>query len=420
MMVKAASGVDVGKLNDAALKRWLRAGVSRDYRDPQFPEIRLRAAAGRTRASVHLVLNENGKTVWQKVGTWPSMCIKTLCADLPVMLAKRNVGGMVTGQFDSVGSLLEWYQEHIANNITYSKSWRSNIKSMIKCHLLPRLADVRLHEVSFIAVDGILVKPMLVEGFAPKYIREVVNKLKAVFAAASKLRLINTNPLAGYRVTYSIKVNDAMDTRLFESDLAELFTRLGAVVMPVQMLFVLMMMFGTRINETRLARWEHFAGDYWVIPASNAKNKEEHRVPMTESAKAFIQHYKCWQLKHVGKRAYLFPGTSGAISIRCAHDWHTQIRFKHFTSHDLRRLFRTIVADLGVDTMIGERLLNHALPVLLRKYVKSTLDKGMSLALEQYHQYLIYRGFSSVAPEILPRSSVKSENGQTLTASGWL
>jgi integrase len=419
-MVKAASGVEVGKLNDAALRRWLRAGVSRDYRDPQFPEIRLRAAAGRTRASVHLVLNENGKTVWQKVGTWPSMCIKTLCADLPVMLAKRNVGGMITGQFDSVGSLLEWYQEHIANNTTYSKSWRSNIKSMIKCHLLPRLADVRLHDVSFIAVDGILVKPMLVEGFSPKYIREVVNKLKAVFAAASKLRLISANPLAGYRVTYSIKVNDAMDTRLFESDLAELFTRLGAVVMPVQMLFVLMMMFGTRINETRLARWEHFAGDYWVIPASNAKNKEEHRVPMTDSAKALIQHYKCWQLKHVGKRAYLFPGNVGAISIRCAHDWHTQIRFKHFTSHDLRRLFRTIVADLGVDTMIGERLLNHALPVLLRKYVKSTLDKGMSLALEQYHQYLIYRGFSSVAPEILPRSSVEVENGQTITASGWL
>ncbi|WP_232772160.1 hypothetical protein [Shewanella sp. Actino-trap-3] len=109
-MVKAASGVEVSKLNDAALRRWLHAGVSRDYRDPQFPEIRLRAAAGRTRASVHLVLNENGKTVWQKVGTWPSMCIKTLCADLPVMLAKRNVGGMVTGQFDSVGSLLEWYQ----------------------------------------------------------------------------------------------------------------------------------------------------------------------------------------------------------------------------------------------------------------------------------------------------------------------
>jgi hypothetical protein len=70
--------------------------------------------------------------------------------------------------------------------------------------------------------------------------------------------------------------------------------------------------------------------------------------------------------------------------------------------------------------MIGERLLNHALPVLLRKYVKSNLDKGMSLALEQYHQYSIYRGFSSVAPEILPRSSVDHEKGQTLTASGWL
>ncbi|MCW3171412.1 tyrosine-type recombinase/integrase [Shewanella subflava] len=419
-MARAASGVEVGKLKDAAIRRWLRGGVMRDFRDPQFPEIRLRALAGRERASVYLVLNERGVTHWEKLGTWPSMCIKTLCADLPKLLAKRNVGEQVCGQFVCVGDLLTWYGEHIGSNTTYSKSWRSNIKSMIKCHLLPRMADVRLANVTFITVDGGLVKPMLVEGFSPQYIREAVNKLKAVFAAASKLRLISANPLAGYRVTYSIKVGDVVDTRLFESDLAKLFTRLSEVAMPVQMLFVLMMMFGTRINETRLARWEHFAGDYWVIPASNAKNNQEHRVPMTDSAKALIEHYKRWQLKHVGKRAYLFPGNIGAISIRSAHDWHTQIRFKHFTSHDLRRLFRTIVADLGVDTMIGERLLNHALPVLLRKYVKSTLDKGMSQALDQYHQYLIYRGFSSVAPEILPRSSVEVGNDQTLTASGWL
>ncbi|MEI8602251.1 hypothetical protein P4S55_16090 [Shewanella sp. PP-Sp27a-2] len=54
----AASGVEVGKLNDAALRRWLRGGLTRDFRDPQFPELRLRATADRTKASVHLVINE--------------------------------------------------------------------------------------------------------------------------------------------------------------------------------------------------------------------------------------------------------------------------------------------------------------------------------------------------------------------------
>ena len=415
-----ASGVDIGKLNDASIRRWLKGGVTRDYRDPRYPELRLRAATGRAKATVFLVLNSNGKTSWEKIASWPSVCIRTLSNDLPVMLAKRSVGNMVTGQFVTVGCLLTWYQSHIKNNSTYSASWRSNVSSLIRCHLFPRLGSLSLISVSFAEIDARLVKTMLNDEFAPNYIREAVNKLKVAFSAAAKLRLISINPIAGYQVTDSIKLNSAKDTRLFESDLAELFNRLSSAAMPVTMLFVLMMMFGTRINETRQARWEYFTDETWVIPASHAKNKQEHRMPLTDSAKALIKHYHEWQLKHVGKRSNLFPGLKGPISIRTAHDWNTQIRFKHFTSHDLRILFRTMLADLGIDTMIGERLVNHALPVLLRTYVKSTLDKGMSQALEQYHAYLIERGFSSVAPEILPRSSLNSGKAQTLMASGWV
>ena len=414
------SGVDIGKLNDAVLRRWLKGGVTRDFRDLRFPELRLRATADRAKASVFLVLNIGGQTKWEKIATWPSVCIKTLSAQLPVMLANRCGGNMVIGQFENVGEVLSWYQDHIKNNSTYSASWRRNVASLIKCHLIPRLGELRLTEVNFSEVDTHLVKTMLQDEFAPNYIREAVNKLKVAFAAAAKLRLLNTNPISGYQVTDSIKLDGAKDTRLFETDLAELFARLSAEIMPVQMLFVLMMMFGTRINETRQARWEYFAGDTWVIPASHAKNKQEHRLPLTDSARALLKHYKQWQIKHVGKRAFLFPGMTGAISIRTAHKWNTNIRFKHFTSHDLRILFRTMLADLGVDTMIGERLVNHALPVLLRTYVKSTLDKGMSQALEQYHAYLIDRGFCSVAPEILPRSSVDHGTAESQMASGWV
>lgn len=96
------------------------------------------------------------------------------------------------------------------------------------------------------------------------------------------------------------------------------------------------------------------------------------------------------------------------------------MRFKAFTSHALRKLFRTIVADMGVDTMVGELLLNHALPFLLRTYIHSTLDKGMLKALDAYHAHLILRGFNEVAPEIIPRSTLDRQNTQTKIASGWL
>lgn len=421
MMVKPASGVEVGKLNDAALRRWLRGGVTRDYRDPQYPELRLRATADRSKASLFLVVNEGGKTVWQKQGVWPSMCIKTFVADMPVMMAKRSAGAEVLrGEFNTVVDLLKWFLGHIDGNASFSHSWRSNCKSVVSKHLLGMFADIPLAELSFVAVDTRLVKPMLAEGYSTNYIKSVVKIFKRALSAAADLRLVEGNALAGYRVEMSLKMGPSVGTQLMESDLALLFAALRDAVRPVAMLFMLMLMFGTRINETRLARWDHFAGDYWFIPASNAKNRQEHRLPLTPTAKALLTHYLQWQVKNVGKRAYLFAGDNGAVSIRTAQYWSVDIRFKAFTSHALRKLFRTIVADMGVDTMVGELLLNHALPFLLRTYIHSTLDKGMLKALDAYHAHLILRGFNEVAPEIIPRSTLDRQNTQNQMASGWL
>ncbi|MGI2021703.1 tyrosine-type recombinase/integrase [Shewanella glacialipiscicola] len=420
-MVNAASGVEVGKLNDAALRRWLRSGVTRDFRDPQFPELRLRATADRSKASVFLVINEADKTVWKKQGVWPSLCIKTFLAELPVVLAKRSAGAEVLrGEFASVTDLLSWFLLHVEANCTLSMSWRANCKSIVSKHLCGMFTGLSLADLSFVAVDARLVKPMLAEGYSANYIKMAVKVLKRAVSAAAALRVIEGNALAGYRVEMSLKMPPAVGTQLRESDLGPLFEALRAAVRPVAMLFMLMLMFGTRIGETRLARWDHFAGDFWFIPASNAKNRQEHRLPLTPTAKALVQHYLQWQLKYVGKRSVLFPGDVGVISIRTAQYWSESIRFKAFTSHALRKLCRTIIADMGVDTMVGERILNHALPVLLRTYVHSTLDKGMLSALDEYHAHLISLGFSEVAPEIIPRSSVGSQVVQTQLPSGWL
>ncbi|MCH1926887.1 tyrosine-type recombinase/integrase [Shewanella sp. C32] len=415
-----ASGVFVGKLNRAGLRRWLKERTERDFRDPRYPSVRLRAMASRQRASVFLVVNEDNQTKWKKQGTWPDMSIDCFLDELPEALAKRALGGDWTmGRFEVVTDLLLWFVDHVIGNTTLSKSWRRNVRSVVGKHLVPRLGDLPLAELSFLDVDKQLVQTMLADGYSAGYVAEVVSKLKAAFSKAAELRVVGTNPLADYQAKLSLKVA-ANDTRLFESELGALFERLSAALMPVAMLFTLMMMFGTRIGETRLARWDHFSGGMWIIPASNTKSKQEHRLPLTAAAWALIEHYRKWQLQHVGKRAFLFAGVDGPISIRTAQKWSEEIRFKDFTSHDLRKLFRTIIADMGVDTVIGERLVNHSLPVLLRTYVLSTLNTGMKQAIEQYHEYLIAHGFNKVAPEIIPRSLADLGNAETKMASGWL
>ena len=105
------------------------------------------------------------------------------------------------------------------------------------------------------------------------------------------------------------------------------------------------------------------------------------------------------------------------MSIRTAQYWSETIRFKTFTSHALRKLCRTIIADMGVDTMVGERILNHALPLLLRTYVNSTLDKGMLMALDAYHAHLITLGFDDVAPEIMRQSTTEPHEPVVMTIS---
>ncbi|RLV60987.1 integrase [Parashewanella curva] len=413
------SGVFVGKLNSTSVKRWLAEQSEREFRDLRYPELRLRAVAKRSKASVHLVLNVKGRTEWEKLGQFPSLCLKTLAADLPSMLVKRLGDSMVAGQCFTVNDVLCWYMERMNNNSSFSDKWRSNVKSAINSQLSDRMGKVVLSDLNFSLIDEQLIEPMLKEGFQPSYVLNVVQIFKTAFAFAAKKRVIEQDPIAGFMAKDSVKVKPK-DTHLFETDLSELFSTLSNERMPVRMMFVLMLMFGTRINETRLTRWEHISHDIWVIPSSNSKNTEEHRIPLTDSAKLLLKFYKRWQLKHVGKRAYLFASKRGVVSERTAQEWSNNIRFKHFTSHDLRILFRTIIADLGIDTVVGERLVNHSLPVLLRTYVKSTLDKGMSNALEQYHSYLIDNGFSSVASEILPRSTGNIEQGLSIAASGWL
>lgn len=392
--VKPFVGVQFGKANITTIKRWLVESGAREFRDWQYPNVKFRANKNRTKASVFLVLHEGGKSLWKKQGNFPAMCLKTFFNGLPQLLAKRAIGEISnSSELLTLEDLLLWYAEHVSTNTTLSKSWRDNCVSMIHKQLLPKVGHQKIIEFDFISIDSLLVKAMLSAEYAPHYIRLCVNVLKRAFSAACDLRLLAVNPLAGYRVQFSLKLGPALETTLTETDLTELFAALQGASRPANLLFLLMLMFGTRINETRLSRWEHFAGDYWIIPAVNAKTRQEHRLPLTPAAKALLLGYRQWQLKHIGKRAYLFCGDSGVISKRAAQYWSKQIRFKEFTSHALRKLCRTIIADMGVDTMVGERILNHALPVLLRTYVHSTLNKGVLAALEAYHQHLVKRGF---------------------------
>ena len=60
----------------------------------------------------------------------------------------------------------------------------------------------------------------------------------------------------------------------------------------------------------------------------------------------------------------------------------------HWTAHDLRKLARTVWADIGIDYLVAETLLNHAKNKMDQTYIHTHIELQKSEALKAYHLWL--------------------------------
>lgn len=158
---------------------------------------------------------------------------------------------------------------------------------------------------------------------------------------------------------------------------------------------------------TNKTKWRHFdlTGRTWHIPAVDTKTKKAHNLPLTAQICAFLTRYRASQVARGYDGAYLFPGARGqALSKASAQLAFAALSGEEWTSHDLRKTARTAWADLGVDYLIGELLLNHALKALDVTYIHTTAETQKREALERWHAWLDERGFANL--HILEKTAV--------------
>ena len=74
----------------------------------------------------------------------------------------------------------------------------------------------------------------------------------------------------------------------------------------------------------------------------------------------------------------------------------TRLGKGEWTSHDLRKVARTAWADLGIDHLIGELLINHAMGHNVQVYIQSDVMGRKRDALEKWHAHLDQRGFALI------------------------
>lgn len=394
-------------LSDAEIRRHA-AGEARQLRDTRHRELRFRySTIDRSRGAWHVVFRQ----IWGKAGDYPGINTKTMLATLPAILARRAADASAkstTTSWATVGDVLAWYRDRMDRDRGLSAKRKASAKSALDRHLVPRLGDLLLVDVTKAAIDQRLMWPMQ-ERYALSFVRSVYGVLSVSFRQALRLDMLAINPVAGLKFTDFVRTRiRPRPARLRGDDVP------GLLVVVAQrfeaepagcMLALMMLCHGSRLGETRLARWRNvnLNAGRWFIPAPDTKTKAEHTLPLTTQACALLRRYRDHQAAQGYTGPLLFPGSYGApLSPSKANTLFTELAKGEWSSHDLRKVARTAWTDLGVDYMVGEQLLNHAMKDLDATYIHTTLEGLKRRALEAWHDHLDQQGFSAIHTGTLP------------------
>lgn len=414
-------------LSDTAIRRYSKDPSIRQIKDPRF-SLLFRFHKNREFGSFHLRHYQAGRERWIKVGAFPDMTTKVLFSRLPEIKGQLAVDpasdNLAVSTWEKLGDLLCWYRDRSFDNANVSLSRRSSVKSAINRQLLPVLSDVSLGAFSSekegrTLLDEKLIWPMQ-STYSLSFVKSVFGVLKAAFKQAYRLKRIESNPLASWVFSDFIQARiKPKDPSLRVERLTDFMGRLPENQGPERLIPLLMLLHGTRVGETRHLRWDwvDWNGRTLTIPGLFTKNKREHQIPLSSVAEQVLKAYQVSQLRRGVSSVWLFPGAKAGqpIGKTKANALFHGISEKAWTSHDLRKLARTVWADLGVDYIVGELLLNHTLKDLDATYIHTAMAIQKREALVRYHDWLILQGLT-IETETEARSRKNTPADQTSEA----
>ncbi|MBE0470408.1 MAG: site-specific integrase [Methyloprofundus sp.] len=387
------------KISDALIKRH-QVGDIRQISCTRYP-VKFRYRSNRARGSWHLVTYRNGQTRWRKLADWPVLTAAKLVSVMPDIMADLSAhpdaDKVNVERFNTVGDLLGWYLARTISDRNISENRKNSVRSVISKHLTPRIASLELNQVTSEVIDEKLLWPLQAE-FSVSYTRQIFDVLRIAFNRARKLKMLDFNPMAEIKFNDSIKAQiKHKDGRLIPAGIWKVAEQIESQPHFIQMLVTMMIAHGTRIGETRKARWDRFDFErlMWHIPAADTKTRVPHTVPITKRVQYMLSRYRQYQ-KSIGYTGvHLFPakGKPTPIGEKRAGEHIAKVSGGLWTAHDLRKVARTIWATSGVDSDVAEMLLNHKLDKVKKPYINTRMEELKRHALEKYHEEIMSEGF---------------------------
>jgi integrase len=388
-------------LSQTSIKLYKTDVEVHQLRDVKYPLYYRFSTVDRNTGTFYFVLYKNNKDNWLKLGRYPELSAKAELDKMFTLRKEAELKAIISAEpcFKQMDELLAWYLVRIESNKAFSEHTKKNQAIIINKHLIPRIGQVEVSELSLNKIDELLFQP-LQQKMALSTIDNVFSTLNGALKRAITVKLIAINPISGMSLASFTNQRPAEKAgRLTQQHLLKLLMQLNSVTVTQQCLVTLLLLHGTRIGETVQAKWEHFdlKGRVWRIPATDTKNKKEHTLPLSEVAINKLKLYKKQQ-RSIKASTYLFPqksnlrkpitGSQGSSMVR-------EISKGKWSAHDIRKFARTWWMENGIDYMVGELLLNHTLNKLDKTYIQTLALNKCRDALHDWSEWLVKQGLYS-------------------------
>lgn len=199
---------------------------------------------------------------------------------------------------------------------------------------------------------------------------------------------LHASPLAGYRrekTTRRQQVAAKRFTIKTEEGIRHFWQATECANSPIQRDYLrFLLITGQRRTETALMCWTDvdLAKGIWEIPLENSKMGVPHTVYLDASSLALLKAQP-----RFAKHDLVFPGRN----LRPMSGWSKIIMpvkeaFGNpaLSLHALRRTYRTMLSELGVDEDIAERMIGHQRPALVSAYDKSQMVERRKTTQARY------------------------------------
>lgn len=372
-------------ITESSIKAFTQDLNVAELNDNKSP-LQLRFHKCRTKATWVVLDRDNGRSYRHRVGYWPVLKYKDALSMVPDVLKRIGKGvDLQVSSFVTVDEVLNWYLDRVNKETVKSKSRRKGVTSAIKLHLLPRFDGIVISNLKKAVIDQLLIIPLQNADLKPSTIRQYFAVLKRIFASAAELDLITVNPMAGMKFSDHVQKRISPKfSKLHVQDIGRIASLAMALPIRSKTLIMFMLLFGTRIGETRQLRWSYidFDTSQIVIPEKITKTGVVHVLPITDFAYELLQEF---DRDKTGP--YLFGGND-ALTASEADKQIRAISKGKFSAHDLRKAARSAWAEIGIDYWVAERLLNHKPKGLDLVYIHADSLKLKREALEQYHCWI--------------------------------